>query len=196
MSEESYEHWYDFGPGSEYAIHRAQEALQQSTTETSGLIAVTREWRDEAVKHIATLEAQLAAANDKVLRVVRGEFGQICSYCGWESVREGAQWDELQAHIKTCPQHPMREVERQLAAVTAERDAVTECLNGSSKARYTAKMYDALRKERDALRAALTRVVEAATNVLCPTGGFYAHHENWQPLKDALAHAQEVLECP
>jgi len=54
----------------------------------------------------------------QVLRVVRGEFTQICSYCGWEAPPEGAQWEELQAHIKICPTHPAA----QLAAMTQERD--------------------------------------------------------------------------
>lgn len=63
---------------------------------------------------VTALKEQLAAevearrvAEDKALRVVRGDFGQICSYCGWESAQDGASWEELQAHIHVCEKHPV-----------------------------------------------------------------------------------------
>jgi hypothetical protein len=65
------------------------------------------------------LEAQLAAANEKVLRVVRGDFTQICSHCGWEAQASGASWDELQAHIKECPEHPIRALNEKIVAQQA-----------------------------------------------------------------------------
>lgn len=61
----------------------------------SGLMAVHK-----------TSEA-LAKEREKTLRIVRGEFGQFCSYCGWESSSEGASWGELQAHINNCTAHPL-----------------------------------------------------------------------------------------
>jgi hypothetical protein len=54
---------------------------------------------------------ELEAAEARVLRVVRGEFTQICSYCGWEGAADGEQWEGLQAHVAICPAHPMRQVE-------------------------------------------------------------------------------------
>lgn len=65
-------------------------------------------------EQITTLQQQLAAARlecaehkERALRVLRRDFTQICSYCGWEATREGAKWEDLQAHIHTCPQHPI-----------------------------------------------------------------------------------------
>lgn len=72
-------------------------------------------------ERLAARDAELAEAKQQVLRVVRGEFGQICSYCGWEGKDGGSSWDELQAHVKVCPSHPLREAEARAAA--NEKDA-------------------------------------------------------------------------
>jgi hypothetical protein len=66
-------------------------------------------------KQIAQLQAEIVRLQDQVFRAVRGDFGQICDYCGWESNRKGAAWKELQKHIRQCPAHP-------LTAMTADRD--------------------------------------------------------------------------
>ena len=57
------------------------------------------------------LTTRLDAAEARVLRVMRGEFGQICSFCGWEASAGGGAWEDLQAHIKVCPSHPLRAAE-------------------------------------------------------------------------------------
>jgi hypothetical protein len=66
---------------------------------------------------LESLADELVSEKEKNLRIVRGEFGQICSHCGWESPTEGASWEELQEHINTCEKHP-------LFALRAERDAL------------------------------------------------------------------------
>ena len=53
------------------------------------------------------------------LEIVRGNFGQICSYCGDNKERS---WDELQEHIRVCPKHPLAEALRQLSEVEREMD--------------------------------------------------------------------------
>src|SRR6187402_496346 len=63
---------------------------------------------------IAELQAEVARLKAEVLRVVRGDFGQICSYCGWESDRKGAAWEELQEHINQCPVHPLTAMKAEL----------------------------------------------------------------------------------
>lgn len=57
------------------------------------------------------LEGEKDELEDRILRIVRGDFAQICSYCGWES--KGSGWEELQEHIKTCSKHPLSKVRRQ-----------------------------------------------------------------------------------
>lgn len=75
---------------------------------------------DQARTALAAAEKERDEANDKALHVVRGQFKQICSYCGWESDEGG--WDDLQAHIKVCPEHPVSALSAQLATALKERD--------------------------------------------------------------------------
>lgn len=50
------------------------------------------------------LQLERTAADERA-RIVRGEFSQICGYCGWES--EVGDWAELQRHIRECDAHPL-----------------------------------------------------------------------------------------
>lgn len=95
----------------------------------------------EALRYIDTLQSaqKLAqeerdAANDKALRVLRGQFTQICSYCGWEANREGAQWTDLQSHIKQCEHHPLVKAEsinrRMVELMKEATDELREYLDG------------------------------------------------------------------
>ena len=59
------------------------------------------------IKEGKYLLSRIKELEDQVLRMIRGEFKQICCYCGWES-KEG-QWEELQAHLKECTQHPLKQ---------------------------------------------------------------------------------------
>lgn len=70
---------------------------------------------------IRDLLAENERLEDKVLRVARGNFAQICSYCGWESTDGG--WEELQNHIKICPEHPVSKLK-------AENERLTTALSG------------------------------------------------------------------
>ena len=59
-----------------------------------------------ARREYADLERRLAEAEEKTLAVVRGEFTQICSYCGFEAPPPNG-WTELEDHIKGCEKHPL-----------------------------------------------------------------------------------------
>jgi hypothetical protein len=56
-----------------------------------------------------TLE-ELQAQN---LRIVRSDFGQICSYCGWETEPSGTSWHALQEHIQHCKKHPVYQLKKE-----------------------------------------------------------------------------------
>jgi len=58
---------------------------------------------------IDNLLSRLKELENQILRMIRGEFKQICCYCGWES-QEG-EWGELETHIKECPFHPLGKAE-------------------------------------------------------------------------------------
>jgi hypothetical protein len=61
---------------------------------------------------------------DREMEIVRGNFGQICSYCGDNKERS---WGELQEHIRVCPKHPLAAALRQLSEVERERDILKKC---------------------------------------------------------------------
>lgn len=71
-------------------------------------------------RHIERLELDNRILRDRVeklavekLEIVRGQFTQICSYCGFEAPPPNG-WSELQAHIRTCEKHPMRALEAEV----------------------------------------------------------------------------------
>lgn len=75
---------------------------------------------------VARIRMKLKKEKEKCLRIVRGEFKQICSYCGWETPPPNG-WEELQSHIRVCPKHPLvkaeervKELETQLASIKAD----------------------------------------------------------------------------
>ena len=83
----------------------------------------------EAFDRICALARRAEEAEGRVLEVVRGEFTQICSYCGKECQPPNG-WEELQEHIKVCERHPLREAEREAAGLReAMEDAATLCDN-------------------------------------------------------------------
>ena len=61
---------------------------------------------------------ELKKAREELLKVTRGEFTQICSYCGFEAPAPNG-WDELQKHVQECKAHP-------LYRVRCERDRARE----------------------------------------------------------------------
>lgn len=67
---------------------------------------------DLKMQLLKSLEEVERLKEDK-LRIVRGEFELICSYCGWES-GEGDGWEQLQQHIKVCDKHPLTSLQAKL----------------------------------------------------------------------------------
>lgn len=109
------------------AVAQALLALKVENEKKSQLIEILQRESLGELDTIKKLVTQLEAANvEKAklqasnLRIVRGDFDQICSYCGWESKPGGASWKELQAHIQVCPVHPVAELRVQLAAANAK----------------------------------------------------------------------------
>lgn len=95
-----------------------------------------KQWEDS--NDVGWLKAQLEELADMVveekeknLRIVRGEFGQICSHCGWESSTAGASWEELQAHIDSCEKHPLYSLRTALADSERKLTKVMNNIGGS-----------------------------------------------------------------
>jgi len=59
---------------------------------------------------VEQLSERIKELEEKIKEVVRGNFKQICSYCGWECPPSNG-WEELQEHIKVCEKHPLRQSE-------------------------------------------------------------------------------------
>jgi hypothetical protein len=59
------------------------------------------------------------------IRIVRREFGQICSYCGWETEASGASWEALQEHIQHCKKHPVYLLSKKVGKLS---NALNNCL--------------------------------------------------------------------
>jgi len=68
-------------------------------------MAVTQKENLELESENQLLKERIKQLGEDVLRIIRKEFKQICCYCGWES--EEGQWEELQAHLRECKQHPL-----------------------------------------------------------------------------------------
>jgi SMC interacting uncharacterized protein involved in chromosome segregation len=74
------------------------------------------------IKVIEELKERIKELEDKILRMIRGDFNQICSYCGWES--KVGEWEELQTHLKECPSHPLREAEIKIKELEKQKDGL------------------------------------------------------------------------
>ena len=87
---------------------------------------------DEGVKNIL-LKEQIAmlevAMKEERVRIVTGQFNQICGYCG-EEMTAPSQWEKLQDHIQKCKKHPLFQAREQIAALREVgeklRDYLTE----------------------------------------------------------------------
>lgn len=62
----------------------------------------------------ASRDAEVAELRATNLRLIRGDFNQICSHCAWEAAAP-ATWEQLQAHIQECPSHPIATLKREVA---------------------------------------------------------------------------------
>jgi hypothetical protein len=74
------------------------------------------------IDHVSTLlsllsekEKKIEELENRILRMIRGEFKQICSHCGYET--EKGEWEELQKHLKECPKHPLRQAEARIKSL-------------------------------------------------------------------------------
>ena len=69
-----------------------------------------------------------AALEEERARIVRGEFTQICSYCG-EEMKPPSQWEKLQEHVQKCPKHPLTKANNKIWQMEAELTAarMAEC---------------------------------------------------------------------
>lgn len=91
------------------------------------------EWSEEmyatepVLEKIEELENQLKEAREKNLRIIRGEFIQICSHCNFETKIGG--WDELQKHIQECKGHPVYKLTEKLKEAQAHIKFLTERLD-------------------------------------------------------------------
>lgn len=82
---------------------------------------------EERDAEIATLTRQLAEAREfgeKAAKLYNDTLVLRCAFCG-EAYEDGtppSRHERLTDHVKVCPAHPMRDVERQLAEAKAQRD--------------------------------------------------------------------------
>jgi hypothetical protein len=88
------------------------------------LLALLRE-RDEEI-------ARLGEQNAKI---IRGEFTQICSYCGTFEAAPPNGWKELQTHVQECQAHPLFQARQEIARLR-------EALKPIEEVYKRADMYD------------------------------------------------------
>ena len=74
---------------------------------------------NEITKEIDRLRERVKELEEKLLDVVRGNFPQICSFCGFEAKPPNG-WAELQEHIHSCPVHPLAISRAQNSRLKAE----------------------------------------------------------------------------
>ena len=85
------------------------------------------QWKNGFIRHYEPLtsveafvggwdsrDAEVAELRATNLRLIRGDFNQICSHCAWEAAAP-ATWEQLQAHIQECPSHPIATLKREVA---------------------------------------------------------------------------------
>jgi hypothetical protein len=131
---------------------------------------------------IASLRQQLSEVEAMKLEIVRGNFGQICSYCGDNKERS---WGELQEHIRVCPKHPLAEALRQLSEVERERDMLKKCNTTGWDPFEAGKSFQ--RRQAEAEKEAIWQRCEEIARNSClvpPDGG--------SPTEDEIASANYV----
>lgn len=99
----------------------------------------------------ATIAALQARVQELEAIKISDDAFTYCAYCGKKSPVDEHN-EDLAAHIKVCPKHPMRDVESQLTQRTAELEAAKR-----ANTRYGLEIKD-LRKTIDEWRAELERV--------------------------------------
>ena len=97
------------------AIMRGYDAGRDSMTPTPS--------HPDAQATIAALQARVKEL--EAIKIPDDAF-TYCAYCGEKSPVDEHN-EDLSAHIKVCPKHPMRDVESQLTQRTAELEAAKHC---------------------------------------------------------------------
>ena len=64
-------------------------------------------------------ENEIALANERA-RIMRGDFNNICAYCGWEADDEHSTWEALQHHVLNCEEHPLFKANKRIAELEAK----------------------------------------------------------------------------
>jgi hypothetical protein len=187
-----------------YRIADALEHMQHQ------LADVTRE-RDE-------LKAGLDEANAAIDSVIDKVVNAKCVYCDWEGKRFGILEDPdrsknnamLAEHVKVCPKHPMRELERKLDEATRRAEEAeaarlraigrhSEVCQELADAEIDAEEAKAhLARMRDALQAVEWVTPPDKPYKYCPLCGHLegAGHAWNCKIKAALSHAQPASETP
>ncbi len=139
-------------------------------------LAEMKKWRDGfplslvVDRRFCQLIDEVERLTDQNLRILRKEFTQICSYCGFEFPAEGAySWEDLQAHIHVCPHHPVGKLraERDMLKAQVEFDCSThQCDKLFALAEPYIQESIALAKERDELRESVTAYEKEANDTL------------------------------
>jgi uncharacterized coiled-coil protein SlyX len=77
-------------------------------------------------------ENETALANERA-RIMRGDFNNICAYCGWEADDEHRIWEALQHHVLNCEEHPLFKANKRIAelskAVADWQEVHAKCLD-------------------------------------------------------------------
>lgn len=101
-------------------LQRLAAELAQCMQERDDLKVWHATYRDAALaKGNNELVHKLAETEDRLMRVLRGQFAQICSYCGLEIPAGESSWETLQAHIRGCAHHPLPKAEARVAELEA-----------------------------------------------------------------------------
>ena len=73
---------------------------------------------------LADLEAAVKERDEEIIRLDTRNKSTYCAFCGQffpaDYDPEMKKTEAVQDHIKTCKQHPMRELEERIAALTAK----------------------------------------------------------------------------
>ena len=87
---------------------REREYLLSKCKELEERIELAEATRDDALASSRMYQKRIKELEEQVLRMIRGDFKQICSYCGWES--KMGDWEALENHVREeCFSHPLRQ---------------------------------------------------------------------------------------